>query len=72
MKTSGILNVWFESRDFGFIHVEKADVILSLFLHRANIKSGTPRTGATVLFKSVVTRKGYLAVDAEVVDGGAK
>ena len=72
MKTSGTLNVWFEDRDFGFVHVEKADVILSHFLHRANIKSGTPKTGATVLFKSVVCRKGYLAVDAEILDGGAQ
>ena len=46
MKIPGVLNVWFEDRDFGFIHVEKADVILSHFLHRANIKSGTPKTGA--------------------------
>ena len=70
--SSGILNVWFEDRDFGFIHMEKDDVIISHFLHRANIKSGTPKTGASVLFRAVSTRKGYIAVDAQFLDGGTK
>lgn len=68
MRTVGVLNVWFEGRDFGFIHEEKGDVILSHFLHRSNIKNGIPKNGATVRFKSVVTRKGYLAVDAEILN----
>ena len=72
MRVTGILNVWFADRNFGFIHQEKDDVILSHFLHAANIKSGIPKTSATVRFKSVVTRKGYLAVDAEILDGGTK
>ena len=72
MRVTGNLNVWFSDRKYGFVHQEKGDVILSHFLHAANIKSGTPKTGATVLFKSVVCRKGYLAVDAEILDGGAK
>ncbi len=67
MKTQGTLNVWFQDRSYGFIHEEKDGVILRHFLHGANIKSGTPRTGATVQFKAVITRKGYLAVDAEIV-----
>ncbi len=70
MKVTGNLNVWFPDRNFGFVHQDTGDVILSHFLHAANIKSGTPKTGATVLFKSVVTRRGYLAVDAEILDGG--
>jgi cold shock CspA family protein len=72
MKIKGVLNVWFVDRNFGFIHEEKGGVILKHFLHAANIKSGTPRTGATVSFKSVVGRKGFLAVDAEILDGGIK
>jgi cold shock CspA family protein len=72
MKIPGVLNVWFVERGFGFIHEEKGGVILKHFLHAANITSGAPRTGATVLFKSVVGRKGFLAVDAEILDGGAK
>jgi len=69
MKTQGTLNVWFQDRSYGFIHEEKGGVILRHFLHGANVKSGTPRTGASVLFKAVVTRKGFLAVDAEILDG---
>jgi cold shock CspA family protein len=72
MKIQATLNVWFQDRNFGFIHEDKGGVILKHFLHGANIVSGTPRTGATVSFKAVVTRKGYLAVDAEIVDWGAK
>ena len=70
MKIEAVLNVWFHDRNFGFIHEEKGGVILKHFLHAANIKSGVPKTGATVRFKAVVTRKGYLAVDAEILDGG--
>jgi cold shock CspA family protein len=72
MRVTGNLNVWFSDRNYGFVHQDKGDIILSHFLHAANIKSGTPKTGATVLFKSVVCRKGYLAVDAEVLGGGTK
>lgn len=69
MKIQGVLNVWFVDRGFGFIHEEKSGVILKHFLHAANITSGTPRTGATVLFTSVVGRKGFLAVDAKILGG---
>ena len=69
MKIKGILNVWFVDRKYGFVHQEKGGVILKHFLHAANIKSGTPRTGATVSFKSVVGSKGFLAVDAEILGG---
>jgi cold shock CspA family protein len=69
MKTVGTLNVWFMDRSYGFIHEEKGGVILKHFLHAANIKSGTPRTGATVSFKSVLGSKGFLAVDAEILGG---
>jgi cold shock CspA family protein len=69
MKIEGVLNVWFVDRGFGFIHEEKSGVVLKHFLHAANIKSGTPRTGAAVSFKSVVGRKGFLAVDAEILGG---
>ncbi len=69
MKISGTLNVWFSDRNFGFVHSEKGGTLISHFLHKANIKSGTPLTGAAVLFKSVATRKGCIAVDAEILDG---
>lgn len=72
MRIIGVLNVWFLDRNYGFIHEEKGGAILRHFLHAANIKSGMPRTGATVSFKSVVGSKGFLAVDAEILDGGAK
>ncbi len=62
--------MWFSEKKYGFIHQDNGAAILKHFLHEANIKSGTPRAGATVKFKSVVTRKGYLAVDAEILDGG--
>jgi cold shock CspA family protein len=71
MRPTGILNVWFPEKRYGFIHQDHGGVILKHFLHEANIKSGTPKTGATVKFKSVVTRKGYLAVDAEILEGSA-
>jgi cold shock CspA family protein len=74
MKTKGTINVWFETKQYGFIHEEKAGEILKHFLHANNIISGTPSTGAEVLFRSVVTRKGFLAVQVEVLsgDGGAQ
>jgi cold shock CspA family protein len=71
MRNTGTLNVWFQDRNYGFVHEEKAGVILNHFLHAQNIKSGIPHTGAEVRFKSVVSRKGLLAVDAEILDGGA-
>lgn len=72
MRSTGKINVWFQDRNYGFIHEEKAGVILSHFLHAQNIKVGTPFTGATVVFKSVVTRKGLLAVDAQIGDDGSQ
>jgi cold shock CspA family protein len=69
MKISGTINVWFPDREYGFIHEEKGGVILKHFLHANNVASGTPRTGATVLFKTVVGRKGFLAVNADVLGG---
>ena len=71
MKIKGVLNVWFVDRNYGFIHEEKGGVVLKHFLHGANITSGAPRAGSTVLFKSVVGSKGFLAVDAEI-QGGAE
>jgi hypothetical protein len=68
MKTKGVLNVWFVDRNYGFIHEEKGGVILKHFLHGTNVATGTPKTGAAVLFKSLVGSKGFLAVDAEVQD----
>jgi cold shock CspA family protein len=62
----GILNVWFVDRRYGFIHEQRDGEIVSHFLHTANIVSGTPKTGATVIFQSVVGSKGSLAVNAEV------
>jgi len=70
MKSRATINVWFSDRQYGFILEEKAGVILRHFLHRNNIISGEPRTGAEVLFRTVVTRKGYLAVQCEVLGGG--
>lgn len=69
MKIKGSLNVWFVDRGYGFVHQEKGGVVRKHFLHAANITSGTPRTGATVSFKSVVGSKGFLAVDAEILGG---
>jgi cold shock CspA family protein len=70
MRITGSLNVWFVDRNYGFIHEERGGVILRHFLHASNVKSGVPRTGATVSFKSVVGSKGFLAVDAEILGGG--
>ena len=71
MRPTGILNVWFPEKRYGFIHQDNGGVLLKHFLHETNIKSGVPKTGFTVKFKSVVTQKGYLAVDAEIMDGSA-
>ena len=71
MKSNGILNVWFVDRNYGFIHEEKGGVILKHFLHGTNVAAGTPQTGATVLFKSVVGSKGFLAINAEILEGSA-
>jgi cold shock CspA family protein len=71
MRTTAKLSVWFPEREFGFIHLEKDDgEIASVFLHKGNIKSGTPVTGASVRFKTVTTRRGTLAVDVEILDNG--
>ena len=73
MRVTAKLSVWFSERNFGFIHLEKPDSeIASVFMHGGNIKSGVPVTGAMVRFKTVTTRKGLLAVDAEILDGGTK
>jgi cold shock CspA family protein len=66
MKRTGILNVWFPDRNFGFIHEDNGTEIVSHFLHVSNIFSGNPITGATVEFQTVTTAKGTLAVKAEV------
>lgn len=66
MKKTGVLNVWFVERCYGFIHEQQEHAIVSHFLHIANVASGTPKTGATVKFQSVQGTKGSLAVDAEV------
>ena len=72
MRPTGILNVWFPEKKYGFIHQDNTDgAVVKHFLHEGNIKSGVPRPGAMVRFKSVVSRKGLLAVDAEILDGGA-
>jgi cold shock CspA family protein len=68
MRPTGILNVWFPEKKYGFIHQDNADgTVLKHFLHEGNIKSGMPKSGATVRFKSVMSRKGLLAVDAEIL-----
>ena len=70
MRVTAKLSVWFEEKKFGFIHQEQPNGdIASVFLHQGNIKSGAPVTGAMVRFKTVTTRKGFLAVDAEILDG---
>jgi cold shock CspA family protein len=69
MKEQGKLSVWFVDRNFGFIHLKDADgKIVSHFLHLANVVSGREnlKTGAVVSFQRVETKKGWLAVDAEV------
>jgi cold shock CspA family protein len=72
MKIIGSLNVWFADRNYGFIHEQNGGVVLKHFLHGVNIKSGTPKTGATVSFRSIVGSKGFVAVEAEILGGGAK
>ena len=70
MRVTAKLSVWFSSRGFGFIHLENPDgEITSVFLHQGNIRSGAPVTGAMVSFKTVTTRKGLLAVNAEILAG---
>jgi cold shock CspA family protein len=65
MRT-GVLNVWFPDRNYGFIHEQTNGEIVSHFLHASNVTSGTPRTGAKVVFQRVQGTKGTLAVNAEV------
>ena len=65
MRT-GTLNVWFPDRNYGFVHEEIGAEILAHFLHASNIVSGTPRTGATVVYQVVKGTKGTIAVKAEV------
>ncbi len=72
MKTRGTINVWFETKQYGFIFQEKDNEIIRTFLHANNIISGIPRTGADVLFHPVITRKGLLAILAEILDGGTE
>jgi hypothetical protein len=72
MKSHGTINGWFPDRHYGFIHEIKADLVFKHFLHESNITTGIPRIGAEVLFYSITTSKGYMAVQAEILDGGAK
>lgn len=66
MIKTGVLNVWFMDRNYGFIHEQHEGVIVSHFLHASNVVSGKPKTGATVKFQSLESSKGSLAVNAEV------
>jgi cold shock CspA family protein len=66
MRKTGVLNVWFADRNYGFIHEQHEGVIVSHFLHASNVVSGTPKTGAAVKFQSVDSSKGSLAANAEV------
>ena len=66
VKIAGVVNVWFLDRNYGFIHETRDGVIVNHFLHIANVVSGTPRTGATVVFQSVTGKRGNVAVYAEV------
>jgi hypothetical protein len=66
MKIRSKVNVWFSDRNYGFVHVVQNGSILKYFLHGANIISGTPQTGASVLFEGVEGKKGLLAVNAEI------
>jgi cold shock CspA family protein len=66
MRKTGVLNVWFADRNYGFIHEQQDSAVVSHFLHASNIIAGTPKSGATVTFQSLDSAKGSLAVNAEV------
>jgi hypothetical protein len=68
MKITGVLNVWFPERNYGFLHEQRDGLLVSHFLHAANIVSGKPRSGAMVTFQSVMSTKGSLAMNAEILD----
>jgi len=70
-KRTGVIAVYFEERAFGFVNENQNGRLFKLFLHVSNILSGTPRTGATVLFNEGSNQKGAMAIDVEVLDGGA-
>ena len=65
---TGILDVYIEKKNNGFIHVVKDGQVNTYFLHNSNILSGVPRAGATVKFRSARTRRGLIAIEAEIVD----
>jgi len=68
----GILNVFFSDRNYGFVHEMGDDgMVVTYFLHGANIKKGVPKAGAAVRFQEVTTRKGLIAIEAEILEGSA-
>lgn len=67
-KRVGYIDVWFEIRNFGFVHEERGGKIHKLFMHASNIVSGTPRSGLTVRFNEGRNFKGPLAIDVEILE----
>jgi hypothetical protein len=61
-----VINVWFPDRSYGFIHELVSGEIVVHFLHQSNVVSGSPRSGATVIFQSITTKRGFIAVNAQV------
>jgi hypothetical protein len=68
-KRIGYIDVWFEHRNFGFVHETlTGGRIYKLFLHSSNVLTGTPRSGLTVKFNEGRNFKGALAIDVEVFE----
>jgi cold shock CspA family protein len=52
----GVIVDWFEDRGFGFIRPDQKTLTPGdVFLHHRHIKSGLPRSGATVEFEVTIT-----------------
>jgi hypothetical protein len=67
-RMSGKIAVWFDERRYGFVYSDRqADGgSMKLFLHADNIVSGKPEIDKSITFDVSLSKRGALAVNAEV------
>jgi cold shock CspA family protein len=69
MKVTGRINIWFQDRNYGFIHQNLNGMVVKHFLHASNILSGVPKNGLTASFDAVQGEKGSVAHNVEISEG---
>ena len=73
MKVDGRIYSYFADRSYGFLfNTDVNGNNITHFFHANNFTVGTPGIGKAVRFIAVPGRKGPVAVEIEVIEGGAK